>query len=741
MRRIGSVILIVLVGLGVYFNSLHGEFQFDDQGFIVENAAIRDLTNPQAIWQFESTPTRFLTFYTFALNYYFHGLDVFGYHLVNVCVHIINAILVWFFVILLFESPRMREEKITRHKEWLALLTALIFLTHPIATQAVAYIAQRFASLATLFYLCSICLYLKGRISKQVWFLAGSALTAGFGMLTKEIVFTLPLMIVALECYFFNAQAIKALKWRFAALILLFLSIVPLLWQFQFDVVLLKIQPSQSHFSDVVSIVTYSLTQPRVLWTYIRLLVFPVGQNLDYDFAVSHSLFEASVFLSLIGLMALVWICFKFYRKNVLLSFGMAWFFITILVESSIIPIRHVIFEHRMYLPSVGFSLVSVMVLYQICQIGAKIPFDRKFIILGSLVVIMFCVLTIQRNKVWQTQIALWEDVVSKSPHKARSHLNLGSAYLRKKKYDSALLSFMKTVELDQLNTIAYSNIGIIYEETGNNALALDYYNKAIDSDAGFPDIFSNRGIVYMNLNQAEKALFDFNKAIEIDPNFYKAYINRGRLYDFQKQYKLAFEDYNRALELNPHQFEAYNNRGVIYKHWKQDELALKDYNQALEYNPESAATYNNRGRLYLGRKNYAAALSDFNKAIELQPDLMQTYNDRGIVFNETKQYVKAIEDFDKAIELGAEMFQVFHNRGNAYDGLKQYDLAFKDYSRALELNPKVAATYFNRAKVLADRKEYAQALADANQAKELGYRRADELIEQLSKMIQVKND
>ena len=156
-----SIVLVCLVGVIAYSNSFGCPFIFDDLFFIEQNIAIRSLSNVKAWWgYYHSRPIGFLSF---ALNYHFHGLDVWGYHFVNLAIHIVNALLVWWLVMLTMATPVMREQPISRHKGAIALFTALLFVSHPLATQSVTYIVQRMASLATLFYLLSLALCVKGR--------------------------------------------------------------------------------------------------------------------------------------------------------------------------------------------------------------------------------------------------------------------------------------------------------------------------------------------------------------------------------------------------------------------------------------------------------------------------------------------------------------------------------------------------------------------------------------------------
>ncbi|MEE9614704.1 MAG: hypothetical protein V3W31_07095, partial [Thermodesulfobacteriota bacterium] len=218
-----SIALIAVTALVVYSNTLNGPFLFDDDWYVVNNVKIRDLGN-----FLDLSGTRYVTFLTFALNYYFGGLDPFGYHLANIVIHMVNGLLVWWLVILTFRTPAMERTAGEPGLKYLvALVAALIFVSHPIQTQAVSYITQRFASLATLFYLLSLVLYVKWRFSRRWWLYAVSLLSAIVAMKTKEIAFTLPAMLCLYELAFFPREGFSK---RLPALVpfLLTMAIIPL---------------------------------------------------------------------------------------------------------------------------------------------------------------------------------------------------------------------------------------------------------------------------------------------------------------------------------------------------------------------------------------------------------------------------------------------------------------------------------------------------------------------------------
>ena len=341
-----TLVLIAVIACAatlIYSNTFRIPFQFDDQISILGNPAIKDVGNLKAIFLF--SPTRFFTYGTFALNYYFTELNVFGYHIINLIIHICASLLVMWFVTLTFATPAAKDTRPAAHKKSLAFLAALLFAVHPVQTQAVTYIVQRLASLATLFYLLTMCLYIQGRLLQlsgtarklSISLFCAAAVSAIIGMFTKETVFTLPFAILLYEFCFFRSTFIY--NWKFLVLVFTFCLLIPLIifstGSIDFD----KLRAMQEGPDGIVYIspLEYFFTQFRVLITYLRLVILPVNQNLDYDYPVAHTFFNAQTlasFLALLGFFAAgIWA----FAKNRIISFAIFWFLLTLSIESSFI--------------------------------------------------------------------------------------------------------------------------------------------------------------------------------------------------------------------------------------------------------------------------------------------------------------------------------------------------------------------------------------------------------------------
>ena len=517
--------MIVLAGYIPYSNVLNASFVFDDFPNIVTNPAVKSLSNflPGGIvWS--QIPTRFIGYLSFALNYRFGGLDVSGYHLTNIFLHIVNALLVYALAFLVQTTPGFLQGKETHPSKGLPVLCALLFAVHPVQTQAVSYIVQRFASLATMFYLGAVVAFIKARLTMKgvregegggpvPWYVVslGCALLA---MKTKEIAFTLPAVVALAEASFFRGDWRKRLALVFPYLMVAMVIPLSLISTEQPLGKILSDASEKTHLETDLTRVSYLLTQFRVIATYFRLLLFPANQNLDYDFPASGSLLDPQVLLSLLLLLLLLGAAvFLFVKSRAegdgrfrLAAFGIIWFFAALAVESSVIPIADVIFEHRVYLPSVG-AFVSLASLASLAFGHVGTPKKNILaVILSGFIVIALAGATYSRNRVWQANLVLWEDVAVKSPGKARPHYNLGVAYEEKGRFREAIVQYRTALEIRRGYHEAQNNLGVLYAKTGWIDNAIRHFEAAVELEPGDAGYRINLSQAYSIKGYPEKA-------------------------------------------------------------------------------------------------------------------------------------------------------------------------------------------------------------------------------------------
>ncbi|MBF0595432.1 MAG: tetratricopeptide repeat protein [Candidatus Omnitrophica bacterium] len=583
--------ILTAIGFLLYANTLHGQFHLDDDLFIVRNPTIRDITNWALIGKsLLGEHARHVVFFTLALNYHLNKLDVFGYHLVNTLIHILTAVGIWQFTRLLLSTPRFSTTISAGNAANIAFGAALLFLCHPANTQAVSYITQRFASLATMFYIASLAFYLRARLASNTdaslpfFLLAG--ISALLGIFSKEITITLPLMALVIDRIFISYQIPSAPKKSkpaalpakvpavLIAAMIAFSLIIPVLFHFNLQAILSMTLKSSSHEGDILNAGTFFLTQLRVMIVMLRLLILPVGQNLDYDFPMSSGLFTpVSTFLSLLLIIGMVMAGWKMFKRHCFVSFAILWFLITWLPE--FYPRVHVIFEHKLYLTSIGFFIAVAWLIWE------HPVLKKKAVWITLILTVILGVMTVKRNEVWQTELALWNDVVAKSPHKARP----------------------------------YNNRGIAYFKQGQLPQAVADYNQAIALNPTFAEPYNNRGYILSDQGNFVQAMADFNKAIDLNPDYAEAYNNRGFIYGSQNDLTLALKDYNKAIALNPDYEDAYTNRAIIYARQNNIDQAMASYDQALKINPDYAPAYFNRAATCYQLKEYKKAWEDIRRA------------------------------------------------------------------------------------------------------------------------------
>ena len=740
VRLSAAVIIIVTVGLLAYANNYRNSWHFDDQSYIVQNPTIRSLDNFRGMWDRLSAPGRVVVLYSFALNYHFGGTDVFGYHVVNNAIHVTAAVFVFGIVWMLMATPRMAGSPPARGRWLVALFTALIFVSHPLQTQAVTYICQRFASLATLFYVMSVFWYLCGRLRRRgasVYFVL-AAVSAVLGMFSKQIVITLPVVILIIEWLFFGAFTRHGgrlrIPWKVIVPLAVLLMIIPALYSFRAGAILsIKHKSSGSYRGELINRQSYSMTQLRVIPTYMRLLVFPVGQNLLYDFKTSKSLTEPKTLAGLILILSLIALALALRRRNPLAAFGIFWFFVTLSVESTVIPIRHVIFEHRVYLPSVGFCLLAASLVYQ----WSRQP--RRAAAVLSVIVLALTVLTHERNKVWRDELTLWEDVKEKSPHKMRPYLNTGIAHSANGEFEKAIADFQIALEKVPNSIMALNNLGITYTRQHRYEEALAAFDRALAISDKWEEVWNNRGDVFRHRGEFAAALADYDRALSINPQMYQTLSNRGVVLAHLGRDEESLADFQRSLEIAPGFIEAHQNRGNLLGRMRRYEEAIADFTVVIRSNPRIPQIYNNRGNAYRRLKQYDLALADYNRAIDLDPDFAEAYNNRGVVYREQGRADLALKDYDKALSLDPRYVTAYNNRGNLHKVEGRYGAALEDFNTALKIEPENRYVYFNRAKTHLSRHDFQAALRDAEISRHLGYSQAAPFINRIKQVMHAR--
>ena len=560
---LGLTIFLVFL---IYSSNLDGPFLFDDGNNINNNPAIR---MTRLSWSglkdaaFNSPiSNRPLAYISFALNYYFHNYRTVGYHTVNILIHIASGLFLFLFIKSTINLPPVRSRY--GSNKWLPYIVALIWLVHPLQTQSVTYIVQRMNSMASMFYILSMLCYARARLEQGTaikWSLAAACLISGLLALgTKETAATLPLFLLLYEWFFFQNLSAKWLKRHLPilsgmAILLLGISLIYLDGR-PFEKIL-----SGYEFRDFTPLQRV-LTELRVLFVYLGLLIYPHPKrlNLDYDYPLSHSLIDPlttlAALIALIGLLGWsIWLA----RKDRLISFGILWYFGNLAIESSIIGLE-LVFEHRTYLPSMMVILVTAALLDR--YLRSKL----LKILIACAIVAVFSAWTYERNTIWNDATALWSDVVKKSPHKVRPHNNLGNALKRQGKFEEAIQHFNRALEINPGYAKAHNNLGTALASQGKIDEAIKHFGYALLINPDYAAAHSNIGVALAGRNELEKAIFHFKTALRLKPDYAKVHSNLGAALARQGKLLEAVEHFHTALRIKPDDVQTYKNLQLCLK-------------------------------------------------------------------------------------------------------------------------------------------------------------------------------
>lgn len=549
-------LLCIWVSL-LYSNTLQSPFALDDYHNILANTSIRitEVSHASITGVMKSSllKNRPVANISLALNYYFHQYNVTGYHLFNICIHLITGILLYVFVLQTLQLLKNKYRSNTA--KWLAFATTLLWLTHPLQTQSVTYIIQRMNLLAAFFYMVSFTSYIQARISpaktsQYLWALCsftGGLLAIG----SKENAVMLPVFILLYEWYFFQDMRLhlKKIHYFLAALVILFM----------FTATFYYLGPDP-----LASISNYSfrnftlqermLTQLRVVISYVSLicLPYPARLTLEHDFLLSRSLFDPiTTMFSLLAIIMALFFAIKNARHQRILSFCILWFLGNLLIESSVIPLE-IIFEHRTYLPSMLLILFLVLVLHKFLK---QKPLK---IALVALAFILLSSWTYARNSIWQDEITLNTDIAQKAPNKPRAQMNLGIILSESGRTDEAIPYLNKAVLLDPGYDLAHYSLGDAFMKQGNYIQASKSYSHALALDKQNPLFGFNLAKALAASGKHENALYYYQQVAGMDQFInHKIYYHMGQSFFRLKRFSEAIAAYNKALLLQPDYAEA----------------------------------------------------------------------------------------------------------------------------------------------------------------------------------------
>ncbi len=507
---------IVLMIFSSYSNTFTSPPYLDDfHSFVFEKALYLHSISASSILSLSQSKfglTRFLPVITLALNNSLGHASLVYFHSVNLLIHLLAFFALFWFVrqILAAGKNRYPQEIPYETTAFFPLCVAAIWALSPVQTSAVTYLVQRMASMQALFFTLSTTCFIKARLlsAKQsgsaVVFYFFCAFTAVCSFLSKENSAVLPVALALTDMWFFDSAWLKKAwavsrktgwKVRAAAAAVLLSSSY-----YAFTGVLPKVLSGYAHRD--FNLVERLLTEGRVVVWYMSLLVWPAPARLsmDHDFQISTSLFSPLTTLpALLLIAALIFLAIRFRRRFPVITFGIVWFFLNLVIESTIIPLE-LVFEHRLYLPSMGFYL-SVAALFAILfrRAAKRLPEAEFAKAACSLLLIGAAILGLLaffRNGAWENKATIHQDTVTKAPGSSRANADYANTLCEIGQYEDAIKYAEKSIELGRKGhedfvlaqnaiTIALIKMGKIDDAIERNEEFIkDKVNGVVDVDS-----------------------------------------------------------------------------------------------------------------------------------------------------------------------------------------------------------------------------------------------------------------
>ena len=516
------------VAYQVYKPALSGPFVFDDRSLPYH---AQDFPNTLRFWIGGVRPLLMLSYW---INYQFSQVP-YDFHVTNLLIHLLNGFLVFCIARKLLQPDS---------SDWLlpAFATA-VFLLHPIQTEAVSYIAGRSESLSVLFFLAAFTVFLYRRSPAISWKISIAVLVLfGAAAATKEHTLVLPALLLLTDYYWnpgFSFSGIRR-NWRLYVPIAL-----GALGGLVFVAKGLTRAESAGFGLKEFTWYQYFFTQCRAFFVYLRLLVFPAGQNLDWDYAVSRNIPDYVAILGLAAVLLLVGAAIYFRRCYPLASYGFLVYLLLMAPTSSFVPIKDPLAERRLYLPMIGMLLVAIAAL-------AHVRVDRRKLAMALCgIVAVLAFVAYRRNQLWASDIAIWEDAARKSPGKQRVHFQLAHTYYNNGRCRDAIAQYAEAAGVKKPDYGLLVDWGLAYDCADEPDAAVAKLREAAGLDPK-AHVYSQIGMVYAKRSRWPEALEALAQAENLDPNYPVTYYYRGGVRAKTGDFAGAVADYRHALALDP---------------------------------------------------------------------------------------------------------------------------------------------------------------------------------------------
>ncbi len=715
----------------VYYQSVDYAFQFDDIANILKFFNIRTETFKSLFFHH----ARWIGTWLNAMNYRMgtgNPLDPHYYRLFNICFHIFTSLIVFFFVyyaLSLLRKPKNSKDQESRFSNSffhsnaypIALFTATLFMLHPVQSQTVSYVIQgRLEGLAGLFILLMICCFL---LLNSVQNTVGKALLglllfvlAALSTGTKECAIISPVLLVLVDWFFVAQGDWKSLKsrwWQHAMVA----SIVWLLYLYflkpSFFIEILTMKKAlpnnignelTENRTDLIRPWPFFISQFKVILHYLGIFLWPFNISVDYDWKMVKGVFAPDCILPLAALLAIGAYIYMLLKRNTtsLVSFGLLWFFITIAPRASFIPATELVADYKTYLASVGWLFVLAAVLvYAIEYVALRLSGESdpntekktRWAALQYLPIVtcasLLAVGTYDRNKVWSSGEAFWENVLKNAPGRARAYNNYGVALSENGKYKEAIPHFKKAIQMDRIYPDPINNLAVAFSSLGKIDEAIDVLKQGLRIHPYYPEAHNNLASFYIQKKEFDIAEKFLDIAITLRPYYGKAHYNRARISlakaDLAKEEKEKVACLERAWQSfkNAAVHGDFDNNVAGVHEYARLSMQLKKYDDAI-YGYQKLLTLNPglheavfliANALYF-KGDIPHAVAAYEEFLKRMPGDLRGMNNLAEVYYKNGRFDKATQYFAQVVKQKPELVNVQLRLADCLDRLGKSDLA-----------------------------------------------------------------
>lgn len=643
IRKRTVFIFLTLIGILAYVNSFSVPFHYDDISFLREKTLIKSF-HLFSDWIKEDfsriiTGRAFLLF-TFYLNYVINGLDTFGYHIVNLFIHISTAFL--FYLLLMryvFPCPPLNlrggEGELGGSYDLAAILASSLFLLHPINTESVTYLSSRSSELSALFILASMLCFFRATSQKfNLLFYLLSITFFILGLSTKEAAIVTPLLLLLFDLYFISGGHKNfRLRTKYHLPFWLLIFAVSFYYLRYITNIAMYDRPWQTHI----------LTELKVIVEYVKLLILPFGLNICHYIKES-SLFDKAVILSIGIITGLLLVAILLRDKNRILSFSIFWFFLN-LSPFLIIKLQDYMAERWVYAASLGFSLGISELLIAISS-----RYKKTGLNVIVCITILIGILTHMRNDIYKDPVALWTDALKKSPERHRPYSNLSAAYLERGNIEKVIEITGLSIKKGNREIAVYLNLANAYFLKGNPQKTEEILLSLTKRED--PEVYYKLGVIYMFQKRYEKAIAEFEKVIKIRPHSPAALGSIGECYSFLNQKDKAEEYFILATKGIPQNSEDYLMLAKSYFNLGDEQRGAESLDKALVSDPLNIYIRNMIATTLFENNRLDEAYKHFSIMTKISPNYAPAYKGMGLVMLTKGNPAEAKKYFNKALSL-----------------------------------------------------------------------------------------